>query len=82
MNLLNIIKRHSKGANVSVKDAFTVISEYCYDRVGSYPTKVTFQNRNNKHMQQVNHALNVAVTFFSHNKINLAQALERTKNLK
>lgn len=81
MNILNIIKRHNKGASVSVKEAFHIISEYVYDRTGSYPTKVTFQNGNNKHMQQVNHALNVAVTFFGQNQINLGQALVRTKNL-
>ena len=80
MNLINIIKRHNKGASVSVKDAFAIISEYCYDRVGEYPKNQTFQNRNNKHMQQLNHALSVAVLFFSQNEVNLGQALIRTKN--
>ena len=80
MNLLNIIKRHSKGASVSVKDAFDIIGEYVFDRIGEYPKNQTFQNRNNKHMQQVNHALSVAVQFFSQNEVNLGQALVRTKN--
>jgi hypothetical protein len=80
MNLINIIKRHNKGASVSVEDAFAIISEYCYDKTGSYPTNVRFQNRNSKHMQQVNHALSVAVLFFSQNEVNLGQALVRTKN--
>ena len=80
MNLINIIKRHNKGASISVKDAFAIINEFIYDRIGSYPTNVRFQNRNNKHMQQLNHALSVAVLFFSQNEVNLGQALVRTKN--
>lgn len=82
MNLLNIIKRHGKGATVSVEEAFLIISEYVFDVIGEYPKNVTFQNGNNKHMQQISHALSVAVNYFDENRANLGLAIVRVREVK
>jgi len=81
MNLLQIIKRHEKGASISVQEALLLISQYVFDVSGEYPKEGRFQNGNEKHLQQINYALGVAVAHFEKNKANLSLALSRARKL-
>ena len=81
MNLLQIIKRHEKGASISVESAFSLISQYVFDLTNEYPSDIRFQNGNNMHMQQINYAMGVAAKYFDENKANLSFALDRARKL-